>query len=228
MTKAIYMIGTDTDVGKTYVSGLLTKALLGAGKKAGYFKPILSGATQQKGQMDLGDVKEVCERSGLLMKPNMNVYAFLEGVSPHLAAAHEGKTISLGPIRAGFERIKKDYEWLTVEGCGGIFCPFHMTPSFFQEDLIQALSLPTLLVADAGLGTLNRVMNTLCYAKEKNISVRGILLNRYQEKNPMHRDNKRVLEELTKMPILGCISEKGNEKGLNLSKIMSCYEEVRA
>ena len=99
-----------------------------------------------------------------------------------------------------------------MEGSGGIVCPirYDEIEHIFLEDFIKTLNLHTLLVADAGLGTINAVVLTVEYLRQKGIGIQGIFINRYTG-NPMEEDNVKMIEELTGVPILGLISPNANE-----------------
>lgn len=173
MAKGIFITGTGTDVGKTYVSAGLVKRL-----QCAYYKPIASGGS--------GDCDFVGGRT-------FNSYTFVAAVSPHLAAQLEGVSIDKDKILADFNSINADY--VVVEGAGGIVCPFG--PELMQTDIIKMLGLPVVIVADAGLGTINATVLAVEHAKKHKLNIDGIILNRYDKNNFMHVDNKEQIEKFT-------------------------------
>ena len=124
MKQGIFVTATGTDVGKTYVSGLLVKALRARGINAGYFKPALSGAEREGGRLVPGDARWVCRTAGLPGDPADYVaYLYEQAVSPHLAARLEGPPIELAAILERQRAVGERFAYLVAEGCGGLFCP---------------------------------------------------------------------------------------------------------
>jgi dethiobiotin synthetase len=187
---SIFVTGTGTDIGKTYVSAILVKRLRDEGVDVAYYKPVMSGGT--------GDCDYIREVTGA---PVYNSYSFDPAVSPHLAARRAGEEILKEKIAQDFECIKEDY--VVVEGAGGIFTP--LGENLTQPDIIKMLDLPLIIVADAGLGTINATVLTVEYARAHDIEIKGIILNRYAENNPMHTDNKAQIEKWTGEEILECL-----------------------
>ena len=195
MTKGIFITATGTDVGKTYVSALLVKKIRQLGYNCGYYKPAMSGIEEGK----LCDVEYVFKIANLSGNPfDFVSYKFNEAVSPHLASERLGVQIKLDKIIEHYERLSNDYDLLVVEGAGGIVCPFNLKDEkLLLPDVIRALKLDTILVADAGLGTINSVVLTVEYAKSHGINIVGIIYNNYSPDNFMHDDNIKQIEKLT-------------------------------
>lgn len=124
MGKGIFITATGTDVGKTYVTGLLVKKLREAGLNAGYYKAALSGAEITPEGLLPGDADFVRRMAGLDVKPQELVsYIYEEAVSPHLAALREGNPVELAKISEDYAKSLEKYEYVTMEGSGGIICP---------------------------------------------------------------------------------------------------------
>lgn len=195
-----FITGTDTDVGKTFASGKIAKYYREQGFKVGYFKAALSGMEWKDGNWILGDAEYVCDQAGLTEDPKKFVaYSYEEAVSPHLAARRAGERIEMEPIRELFGKIQEEYEIVIAEGSGGILCPLCLEEGkeLMLEDVIRMTKLPVIVVADAGLGTINHTLLTVKYLEEKGFEIAAIILNRYEEGNFMHQDNKKVIEKLT-------------------------------
>ncbi len=209
MNKGIFITGTGTDVGKTYVTALLVKALRNKGINAGYYKAAISGA-ESISQSDAGYVNQVAnigQREETLLS-----YLYEEAVSPHLAAKLEGNPVEMGNVKRAFERVSETYEFVVMEGSGGIVCPirYDEEASIFLEDIIKGLELETLIVADAGLGTINAVVLTVSYISMKGIGIRGILLNNYVG-GVMQEDNIKMIGDLTGLPVISRIAPNAKE-----------------
>lgn len=106
---------------------------------------------------------------------------FPDAVSPHLAARKANHPISLSQIKSDFEKVCESHEYITVEGSGGIIRPlcYETEQKLFLIDVIQTLGLSTVIVADAGLGTINATVLTTFYLQAKQIPFAGIMLNRF-------------------------------------------------
>ena len=140
-------------------------------------------------------------------------YVYENAYSPHLAARLEGNPVELDLVVKKFHELKKNYDCVIVEGSGGILCPirFDENKKIWLEDVIKALDLSCVLVADAGLGTINAVGLTVEYMKAKKISLDGIIFNKFQEKNILHEDNLKMCELFTGLKVLACVHENDEE-----------------
>ncbi|MGN1153780.1 MAG: dethiobiotin synthase [Candidatus Gastranaerophilaceae bacterium] len=207
MTKCIFVTATGTDIGKTYISALIVKELRKRGFNCGYYKPVLSGALEVQGDLIPGDCKYVIDTANLKITPTECLtYCFKEAVSPHLAAERQGIIISKEKILHDFEKLKQQYDYLLIEGAGGITCPLNMNKNYLLSNLIKDMNVSILIVADGGLGTINSILLTYEYAKQQNIKVNGIILNNYKE-HFMYEDNKKVVEELTGIKVIATVKQ---------------------
>lgn len=227
MGKAIFVTGTGTDVGKTYVTGLLVKKIRDAGLDGSYYKAALSGAEPDgQGNLVPGDAAWVKETAGLKDPlTDLVTYVYREAVSPHLAARINHRPVELETIRVAFQKARARHEYLTMEGSGGILCPLRWDERqhLLLEDMIRALDLGCLLVADAGLGTINSTVLTVEYLQHRSIPVRGILFNRWKPGDRMQEDNRAMVEELTGIPVLACVKEGDRELEGPLDGLLAAY-----
>ncbi|MEN8906358.1 MAG: dethiobiotin synthase, partial [Clostridiales bacterium] len=179
MKKEIFIIGTDTNVGKTFVSALIIKALLKLEKEPAYYKPISSGYKLFKGvnlPEDYGYIKSIYN-----FNENIDLvcpFRFRNPVSPHLASKIEKKEIDKNIIMSNYYKLREKYDYLIVEGCGGIAVPLIET-SYYVYNLIKDLKLNCFLVIKAGVGTINHTLLTVNYARKYKIKINGIIVNRY-------------------------------------------------
>jgi len=223
MTKGIFITATGTDVGKTYISALIVKKMRELGYNCGYFKPALSGTINGVP----GDCEFVLKTAGISKNPmNCVSYAFEPAVSPHLASEIEKNPIKLEKIKRDFLDIKKEYEYLVVEGAGGIVCPFNLNENqkLMLPDVIKALGLNIIVVANASLGTINSTVLTIEYARQNNIKVTGIILNNYNDKDFMQADNKKQVENLTGVRVISTV--KKDDKDIKIDAIEKIFEEI--
>lgn len=227
MTKGIFITATGTDVGKTYVSGLVVKKLRENSINCGYYKPALSGAEVQGEKIIPGDADYVVKKAGLSGNGSDYVsYIFKPAVSPHLAAKIENNPIKIDKIKLDFNNMKKKFNYVVVEGAGGIVCPFNIDDGLLLPEVIKALGLDVVVVASASLGTINSTVLTVEYAKQKGIHVVGIILNNYDENDIMQRDNLKQVEALTGIKVL-CTVKNGDE-GLDIKAdtLMNVFKEI--
>ena len=225
MTKGIFITATGTDIGKTYISGLIVKSMRKNGFNCGYYKPALSGAEEKDGKIIPGDCAYVLKQAGLTKNPDNYVsYIFKPAVSPHLAAEMSNTSIKLDKIKEDFNRIKKEFNYLVVEGAGGIVCPFNVKENLLLPDIIKALELDVIIVASAQLGSINSAVLTVEYAKQKGINVKGIILNNYNDNDVMQNDNKLQIERLTNVKILATV--KSNAENIDLEQIIAAFKEI--
>lgn len=221
MGKGIFVTGTGTDIGKTYVTTLLVKKLKESGCLAGYYKAVISGADTIK-ESDAGYVKRV---SGIQQEEESLVtYLYKQAVSPHLAALLEGESPDMQAIFADYQNVCQRYDYVTIEGSGGIVCPIRWDhKKILLENIIQSLGLSTLLIAEAGLGTINATVLTVEYLKNRHIGIKGIILNRYTG-NRMEEDNVKMIEELTDVPVIACVQTGATEIDIEAEYLKSLYE----
>lgn len=228
MGKGLFITAIGTDVGKTYVTGLLVKRLRDAKVNAGYYKAALSGAERQPdGSLLPGDAAFVAKLAGINeASQSMVSYIYEEAVSPHLAALREGNPLELSKVEADYQAALAKYDYLTMEGSGGIICPIRWDDEqhLLLEDIIKKLGLGVLVISNAVLGSINNCVLTISYLHQKDIPVRGIILNNYDADDFMQVDNKRMMEELTGVPVLACVPPNANEIDIDVNLLKSLYK----
>lgn len=204
MAKAIFITATGTDIGKTYVSGLIAKHMKDKGLNIGYYKAALSGSNDIKDS----DAWYVKQQADLLDSyDEMVSYTYKHAYSPHLAAQIEGNPPDIKIIKNAYKDISKKHDYMIVEGSGGIICPirYDNNQKIFLEDIIKELNIPSIIIADAGLGTINSTVLTIEYMRSKNLKINGVILNRFEAENEMHNDNKKMIEDMTGVKIIGVV-----------------------
>lgn len=226
MTKCIFITGTGTDVGKTYVSALILKKLKAMGFNCGYYKPVLSGAVKINDSLTPEDAKNVIEFASLNETPqNCISYMFEPATSPHLAAKLANTTINKAKIFDDFQTMKNKYDYLLIEGAGGITCPLYIeTEVYLLSDLIKDMNTNIIIVANAELGTINSTLLTVEHALNKGIGIEGIILNNYDETNIIHIDNKNTIEKLTNIKVISVIKTNENEFNIDLSLLRNIFK----
>ena len=211
MGKALFITGTGTDVGKTYVTALIVKKLREAGLSSGYYQAARAGAVPAAaGSLQPGDARYVYRVAKLGESVGDLVsYVYEDAVSPHLAAKLCQQPIDFARVREDFACAKERCDYLTMEGSGGIICPLRWdaTQHVVLDDLVKELDLGVLVVADAGLGTINSTVLTIEHLRRREIPVRGVIFNRYVSGDRMQEDNAAMIEQLTGVKVLACVKE---------------------
>ena len=204
MAKGIFIIGTDTSVGKTVVTAGIMHLFLSKGYNACYFKPVSSGMADAGNNPDPTDVLFVKAASGLKeAERTINPFNFKTPVSPHLASRMEGRTIDVKVIKESLQDLKRRYDYIVAEGCGGLAVPLS-DDGYLIGNLIQDIGFDCVLVARTGLGTINHTLLTVKYAQGLGIRIRGIFMNGYTHSS-LENDNIETLRRLAGLPVFGVI-----------------------
>ena len=227
MSKGIFITATGTDIGKTFVTALIVKKLRDAGLNAGYYKAALSGAEEQPdGSWLPGDAAYVARISGMQERPEKLVsYIYKTAVSPHLAALREGNPVEMDKVMADFAAASAKYDYVTMEGSGGIICPIRWDEQhILLEDVIKAVDLGTLVISNATLGSINACVLTIAYLQQKGIPVRGIILNNYDANDFMQIDNKKMMEAITGVPVLAEVKPNATDLDIDVEVLKKIYK----
>jgi dethiobiotin synthetase len=212
MNNSIFITGTDTEVGKTVITGLLARTLSENGVNVITQKWVQTGCsglsediTEHMRFMDAG-----VSPAGEYGKDRVP-YTFEFPASPHLAALLEKKSIDPVRIKESFMRLARDFEFVVVEGTGGLMVPIN--DEVMIVDIVEELDLPVLVVAENRLGAINQTVLTVEALKERGLRITGIVFNRLVEKGEetVLKDNPRIIENLTGVEVLGEL-DYGKEK----------------
>lgn len=230
MSKALFVTGTGTDIGKTYITGLIVKKLQEAKKNPAYYKAAMSGNERRPdGTLIPGDALAVQTMSGIDQSlTSMCPYVYEHAYSPHLASRLEGNPVVMDVVKHGFADVAADYDYVTVEGSGGILCPICFDEAKIQlEDVVKELRLSSILIADAGLGTINSVVLTAEYMKTHGLPLKGIIFNHYHPGDVMEDDNIFMCEHMTGLPTLAKVQDGDTELDMNIDALCALYDEVK-
>ena len=227
MSKNIFVTGTGTEIGKTYVAGLLVKKLHEAGEKSAYYKAAMSGNDKDAdGNLIPGDAKFVKELAGIDQDLNeMCPYVYERAYYPHLAAQIEGNPVNLDYVVEKLRDLEKKYDYITLEGSGGILCPLRFDDEeIYLEDFVKKAKLSSIIVADAGLGTINNLVLTAFYMKEKGMKVKGIIFNNFIPGDVLQEDNIKMCEHMSGLKVLACVKKGDKDLDIDIDKLKEIYE----
>ena len=174
----LFIAGTDTGVGKTYVAALIARALVQAGRSVGVYKPVASGCRREGKDLVSDDAVALWEAAG---RPGelhrVCPQRFAAPLAPHLAARAEGRLVDAALLRSGLDYWREHSDVLLVEGSGGLLSP--VTDDEYVADLAAAFGYPLIVVARNALGTINQTLQTLAAAAafRDGLEVAGVVLN---------------------------------------------------
>lgn len=190
---SFFITGTDTGVGKTYVTRLILSSLREEGVDAVGYKPISCG--------DREDAEALAAVSGNLPLDEINPVHLNSALAPYVAAMLENQTIHPAELIAGFHHLANRHAKVLVEGAGGWEVP--IAPGYRVSDLAADLGLPVIIVAANKLGALNHIILTVEAIKSKGLTCAGIIMNQLEdEMDTAMITNKGVVENLTGVPLL--------------------------
>lgn len=227
--RKLFVVGTGTDVGKTYVSALIVKKMTSAGARIGYFKAATSGyGYDASGRAISGEALFVKEFSGLTQEVETACpFNYARAVSPHLAARLESKPYDQGVVDRAFEAVCSQFDYVVIEGSGGLFCPLRMEGEdrILILDLIERWKAPCLVVSDSGLGSINDATLTLLTLATYGAPTVGVAFNRYDAGDVMRVDNVEVVKTLTSAPVVARIPEGARTLDLDVEIVRSWFGE---
>ena len=208
MTQAFFVTGTDTEVGKTYVSAMFLKAAVMAGKRAIGYKPVAAGCEWQTGQWQNEDARALQQASNVeLTLKEVNPVALEPAIAPHIAAELAGESISEGVIKGGFDNLlSRQADVLLMEGAGGWRLP--IGNQRFLSDVVKALQLDVIIVVGMRLGCLNHALLTAEAVKADGLNIKGWVANTLTPDMPYFNENLATLEQLMPAPRLATIPYK--------------------
>ena len=177
-TPGLFVTGTDTEVGKTFVAALIVGQLVAAGKRVGVYKPVASGCRQEGDTLVSDDALALWHAAG---KPGLLdrvcPQRFAAPLAPHLAAQAEGKQIDTALLRGGLDYWLANSDVVVVEGAGGLLSP--LSDKQYVADMAYDFGFPLIVVTRNTLGTIHRTLSTLVVAVtyRDGMDVAAVILN---------------------------------------------------
>ena len=214
--KSLFITGTDTDVGKTYIAAGLAVAFRKMGIDVGVMKPFAAGRAEKKGYKSediviLSRAAKACDPEKLV-----NPQFFKIPASPYTA----WKTLKTKPkisiILSSFKKLTKLHDMILVEGMGGIMTP--ILKNYYITNLIKEMKIPAVIVTRSKIGTVNHTIMTCKMCEKYKIPVKGIIINNFDDGYPIP-ELKRDLQNLTGIKVLGSIPFIKNLSDASLYRI---------
>lgn len=224
--RGVFIVGTDTGIGKTVVAAALNAVFHRGGVDAVPMKPVQTGCHRKSGGHRVSDDLEFClnvaginpstkERN--LMAP----YCFKMPASPHLASEQEGQSIDMAVIRDCYRRLTRRHGLVILEGAGGLLVP--LTRKKTTRDLIRLLNVPVIVVARPGLGTINHTLLTLNELNRAKIPVAGVIVNNasHRKHGLIEKDNENIIAALGGYPVIASLPYLPdiNKTSVNFEKV---------
>ena len=202
--KAWFIAGTDTNVGKTFVTCALLHGLREQGITAIGMKPVAAG-TDEQGKND--DVEALMTFSAEIAPRELcNPYCFNEAIAPHIAAEKAHVKIEIAPITLAFHALCQQANVVLVEGVGGFCVPLSATLT--TADLARALNVPVILVVGMRLGCINHALLTAEAIRARGLTLAGWIANQIDAAMPCFEENLTALKERMHAPLLGVIPSR--------------------
>lgn len=210
---SFFVTGTDTGVGKTYVTRLILETLRRDGIDAAGYKPVACG--------DREDATLLAAASGGLPLDEVNPIHFNTPVAPYVAGLLENQTVCRDLLLAGYRHLSAAHAEIVVEGVGGWEVP--LAANYRISDLAKDLGLPVIVVAANRLGALNHILLTVDAIRAKGLTCAGIILNQLDDElDTAMITNKGVLEDLTGVPLLDHLIHNQDFLDDDVVRILGC------
>ena len=201
--KSLFVAGTDTDVGKTYVTAGLAVTLRKLGVDVGVMKPFAAGTAQKKGYKS-EDVEIIAKASQTDDPENLvNPQFFPIPASPYTAWKNLKTKPKISTVLSAYKKLSKLHSTLLVEGMGGIMTP--ILKDYYVTNLIKDMKIPSVIVTRTKVGTVNHTVMTVEMCKKYKIPVKGIIINDFDSDGYKVKELTRDLKNLTNVPVLGSI-----------------------
>jgi dethiobiotin synthetase len=205
MTRALFVTGTDTGVGKTRVAAALCRALAARGVRVAAMKPVAAGCVRTPEGLRNEDA--VALRAAMTVRAryaDVNPYAFEPAIAPHIAAAEAGARIDFGVLDRAYERLRMQSDVLIVEGAGGWLAPLDAARGF--ADLAAHWQTEVILVVGLRLGCLNHALLTAESVERRGLTLRGWVANSIDPGFLRLMENVASLENRLPTPCLGLLA----------------------
>ncbi|KVV32552.1 dethiobiotin synthetase [Burkholderia ubonensis] len=191
---SLFVTGTDTEIGKTFVSAALLHGFARLGLRAAAMKPVAAGAYEQDGVWRNEDADQLDAAANAVLPPELRTPFLLKApAAPHLAAAQEGVTLDLDTIVACHREALTRADVVVVEGAGGFRVP--LTGTRDMADLAVALGVPVVLVVGVRLGCISHALLTADAIRQRGLTLAGWVANHVDPAMSFQDENVATLRD---------------------------------
>ena len=197
--KRWFITGTDTEIGKTYVSCALIRHLTAQGHRVAAMKPVASGCVITRDGLRNDDALGLMAATNVILPYEMvNPYAFEPAIAPHIAAQQAGLTINTEKISAIARTIEADY--LVIEGVGGWCVP--LGDERMLKDLVKVIADEVILVVGMRLGCINHALLTAARIQQDGLPLKGWIANHVDPDMKAQEENLETLLSFMPVPLI--------------------------
>ncbi|MDH3312806.1 MAG: dethiobiotin synthase [Nitrosopumilus sp.] len=222
---SLFITGTDTDVGKTYVTAGLSVILRKMGIDVGVMKPFAAGIAQKKGFKS--EDMEILSNAAQVNDPEslVNPQFFPIPASPYTASKKLKIKPKISTVLTNFKKLSKLHDVILVEGIGGLMTP--ILKNYYIANLIKDMKIPNVIVTSSRIGTVNHTLMTCIMCKKYKIQIKGIIINNFKNGYPISQ-LKRDLEDLTGVKVLGSIPFIKDMSDSSLNRIFKKNLDIKS
>ena len=208
-TRALFVTGTDTGVGKTLIAAALLRGLRERGLRVTGMKPIASGCRETpEGIVNDDALALIAEMSEHAPYRIVNPYAFVPAIAPHVAAVEAGTRIDLRELERAYRILAGLAEIVVIEGAGGWLTP--LDEKHALADFVKRVKADVILVVGLRLGCLNHALLTAQAIGHSGLKLAGWVGNGIDPQFERASDNVRALQERLKAPLLGIVPHRSS------------------
>ena len=227
----LFITGTDTEVGKTYVATHIAKDLVAAGHRVGVYKPVASECVSDGRQLVSEDAVALWEAAGHpLTLEAVCPQRFQAPLASHLAARNEGRELDTELMRSGISAWADECDIVIVEGAGGLMSP--ISDDEYFADVAYDLGYPTIVVAPNSIGVINQSLSALITAAcfRDGIPIAGVILNdaRMFDGDVSMETNREQISSRSVSPVLTRLRYEGDEFDEQIDWMMVAQQTLNA
>lgn len=220
--KKFFITGTDTDIGKTFVSSLLFNNL---NENTCYYKPVQTGCSFEKETLIIPDLDFVKNNSKFKKSENFYCsYPLKYSLSPHLSCKKTNTKIEVSKIIKDYKNLENKFENIIVEGAGGVFTPINEN-NYFIYNLIKDLNLNTIVVTSTKIGTINHTILTLNHLKQNDIKISGIVFNKFKH-TYYEQDNINFIKNYSKISNILILPVQEENSNLIYNEVLNFINSI--
>lgn len=204
----LLVTGTDTEIGKTVIAAAIAQWFRDAGVRVGVFKPVASGCVKRREGLVSEDAEFLAHCAGARQPLDLICpQRYAESLAPAIAAERAKEPVNWDIVQGALSVIESNNDIVIVEGVGGVRVPMDAKHTFL--DVARWLDLPAVVVARAGLGTINHSLLTVDSLRSAGVVVAGVVINRYPAENATiaEESNPRAIERWGRVPVLAVVPQ---------------------